>query len=383
MSKKHPSNVTWSWTVQNMAKLPSYVAVLVLIGLFVAGEVLYGNFFTLRTISSLLNDNAYLILLAVAMTIPILTGGIDLSIGAIIALSSVIGATMANNGVSWIIVTLVMILIGTLCGLLSGTLVRYFDMQPFIATLATMYLAQGIAAMISSKPIVMERDYGLRNFAKDIMIYDGPRNQDLKISVGFFFTIAVVFVMYIVMQRTRAGRVIYTQGAPMKDSTKLMGFNPGRAISTIYLLSGTLAGIASVVFVSSVGKGQNILGQGWELNAVAAAVIGGTVITGGYGYVWGSLVGALVFATSNLIIIRDGSVNPEATTIITGLLLLLFVLIQRISTTLAQRRAEKEDSDDDSASGQPRGLPPEEGPEADGVEDADEEIATVGGSTSR
>ena len=126
-----------SWLSRDLNKVPTYVAIIVFVTLFVVGQVVYGSFFKFNTISSLLNDNAYLVILAVAMTIPILTGGIDLSVGAVIALSSVIGCSMANAGVNWVVVTVVMILIGSVLGLISGTLVRYFDMQPFIATLAT------------------------------------------------------------------------------------------------------------------------------------------------------------------------------------------------------------------------------------------------------
>lgn len=349
MAKKNSFDFS-AWIVQNMPKLPTYVAVIVLVAIMVIGHLVYGSFFTPRTISSLLNDNAYLIILAIAMTIPVLTGGIDLSIGAIIALSSVVGGTLANAGAPWPIVALVMILLGTLCGVLSGSLVRWFDMQPFIATLATMYLAQGIAAMISSKPIVLDKQFGLRLFAYKFMIYDGPKNQDLKISVGFLVAMLVLVVAYLIMHHTRTGRTIYAMGAPAKSSAGLMGLRTGRSLSSIYLLSGTLAGVAAVVYMASVGKGQNIMGQGWELNAVASAVIGGTIITGGYGYVLGASVGALVFAGINLIIVRDGTISPEATTIITGLLLLLFVLIQRAITSFAASRTTSENK--------PEGLDP-------------------------
>ena len=322
-------------------KIPTYVAIVVFILMFVAGEVAYGRFFRLNTISSLLNDNAYLVILAVGMTVPILTGGIDLSIGAIIALSSVVGATLANAGVPWPIVALAMILIGTVFGILSGTLIKYFDMQPFIATLATMYLGQGIAAMISDKPIVLDRSNGLLTMGKSLTVINGPRNNDLEIAVGFLVAVVCVIVAYWVMHLTRTGRTIYAMGAPAKQSAQLMGLPTGRSLSMIYIISGTLAGVAAVVYVGSVGKGQNIIGQGWELNAVAAAVIGGTIITGGSGYVLGSVVGALVYSTMNLIVTRDGRIPPEATTIITGLMLLIFVVIQRGIVSGAEQRVKR------------------------------------------
>ena len=347
--KKHSGGFN-AWLTRDLNKVPTYVAIVVLLALFVVGQAVYGKFFRLNTVSSLFNDNTYLIILAVAMTVPILIGGIDLSVGAVIALSSVVGCTMANAGVPWPLVALVMILIGTVMGAISGVLVRFFDMQPFIATLATMYLGQGIAAMISSKPIVLDKENGLRMLGMKIELIDGPKTNDLEISVGLLIAVVVVLVAYFIMHRTRTGRTIYAMGAPAKDSARLMGLPTGRSLTSIFLISGTFSGVASVVYVAAVGKGQNILGQGWELNAIAAAVIGGTIITGGAGYVLGSIVGTLVFATTSLIITRDGSIPPAATTIITGLMLLLFVVIQRLIIFFAERKRAKGGAVVDAAS---------------------------------
>lgn len=321
-------------------KVPTYVAILVLLAMFVAGQGAYGRFFRLNTISSLLNDNAYLLVLAVAMTFPILTGGIDLSIGAIVALSSTVGCTLAVHGVPAVVVIIVMIAIGSLTGLLSGTLIKFFNMQPFIATLATMYLCQGIAAMISTVPVVLGGDSGLLIFGEEWKLIDGRKGNDLKFSVGLFVALVMVAIAYVTLHRTRSGRTIYAMGAPAKQSAELMGLPTRWSRQLIYLMSGTLAGVASVIYVGNVGKGQNVMGQGWELNAVCAAVIGGTIITGGAGYVLGSVVGALVFATMNLIITRDGTVPPAATTIITGAMLLVFVVIHRGIVTGFERRGK-------------------------------------------
>ena len=274
------------------------------------------------------------------MTIPILTGGIDLSVGAIVALSSVVGTTLAVKGVSWMLCAVIMVLIGTLFGIGSGILIRFFDMQPFIATLAMMYLGQGIAAIISIVPISLGtsgNSAGLLWFADEVTLYDGPKINDLDISVGTFIAILVILALYFIMHRTRHGRTIYAMGAPAKQSADLMGLPTGSSRLLIYSLSGTCAGIASVVYVAGVGKGQNIMGQGWELNAIACAVIGGTIITGGSGYVLGSVVGGLVFATMNLIINRDGRVPATWSTIITGMMLLIFVLLQRVIIASAEK----------------------------------------------
>lgn len=328
----------------NVSKIPAYVAIGILLVMFVIGQLAYGRFFYFGTISSLLNDNAYLIILAVGMTVPILTGGIDLSVGAVVALSSVIGCELAVKGVPWVLCAIIMVLIGTLFGVCSGTLIRYFDMQPFIATLAMMYLGQGLAAIISIVPVSLGTSgnaAGLLLFDTEIKVIDGPKINDLSISIGTIIAVLVVAGAYFIMHKTRHGRTIYAMGAPAKQSASLMGLPTGTSLSLIYIISGTLAGIATVVYVSGVGKGQNIMGQGWELNAIACAVIGGTIITGGSGYVLGSVVGGLVYSTMNLILSRDGRVPATWATIITGVLLLLFVLLQRVIISTAEKAEEK------------------------------------------
>src|SRR5699024_8810433 len=127
---------------------------------------------------------------------------------------------------------------------------------------------------------------------------------------------------------TRTGRTVYAIGGS-EQSAALMGLSVARTKLFIYLASGTLAGIAAVVYTARLGSAQNITGIGWELDAIAAAVIGGTLLTGGFGYVLGSVVGALVLGLMNVLITRDGGIPPEATTIITGAILLVFVLLQR------------------------------------------------------
>ena len=134
---------------------------------------------------------------------------------------------------------------------------------------------------------------------------------------------------FFVLHRTRLGRTVYAIGGS-EQSAALMGL-PGACArsSLIYVISGTLAGLAAVVYTARLGSAQNITGIGWELDAIAATVIGGTLLTGGVGFVLGSVIGALVLGLMNVLITRDGGIPPEATTIITGGILLVFVLLQR------------------------------------------------------
>jgi len=319
----------------NAAAMPTAAALLIFVVLVTFGQIQYGGIVELGTISSLFINNAYLIILAVGMTFVILTGGIDLSVGSVVALSSVAGVMLANAGVNPWLAVLVMIAIGTTMGLLAGILVDRFDVQPFIATLATMFLARGLASMLSTTPERLEADSPILKIATRLTIYDGPGVNDLVVPPSVMIALLTVVVAYVVLHRTRTGRTAYALGAS-EQSARLMGLPVARTRVLVYVISGSLAGLAAVTYTARLGSAQNVTGIGWELNAIAAVVIGGTLLTGGAGYVLGSLIGALVIALMNLLIIRDGNIPPESTTIITGGMLLVFVLLQRL--VIARRR---------------------------------------------
>jgi ribose/xylose/arabinose/galactoside ABC-type transport system permease subunit len=280
------------------------------------------------TVSNLLINNAYLIILAVGLTFVIVTGGIDLSVGAVIAISSLVGVMLANSGWNPLVVILLMILIGSAFGLASGILIQYFNVQPFIATLAMMFLARGLAAILSTTPQRLADDSAIRTLSTQWKVYDGPKINDLVVTPSVLIAAAVVVVAFFLLHRTRLGRTVYAIGGS-EQSALLMGLPVVRTKLMIYVISGTLAGLAAVVYTSKLGIAQNITGIGWELDAIAAVIIGGTLLTGGAGFVLGSVIGALVLGLMNVLITRDGGIPPEATTIITGGILLAFVLLQR------------------------------------------------------
>jgi ribose/xylose/arabinose/galactoside ABC-type transport system permease subunit len=312
----------------NLGKLPTFAALVIFVAMVAYGESAYGNIIQYGTVSNLLINNAHLIVLAVALTFVIVTGGIDLSVGAIIALSSVSGVMLANAGWNPYLVMLLMVAIGSVIGLISGILVQYFDVQPFIATLAMMFLARGLASTLSTKPERLGDDNLIRSLGDRIKLVDGPKVNDLVLTPGVIIAIVVLVVGVFVLHRTRLGRTVYAIGGSEQSAT-LMGLPVARTKVWIYVISGSLAGIAAVIYTARLGIAQNITGVGWELDAIAAVVIGGTLLTGGAGYVLGSAVGALVLGLMNVLITRDGGIRPEMTTIITGGILLIFVLLQR------------------------------------------------------
>lgn len=315
----------------NPSVLPTIASVVIFVGMVVFGEIAYGRIVQANTLSNLLINNAHLIVLAVALTFVILTGGIDLSVGSIIALSSVAGVMLSNAGWNALAVIVAMIGIGALFGVVSGILIRYFNVQPFIATLAMMFLGRGLSSLLSTKPERLGEESPIRWIGVQLKIVDGPKVNDLVITPAVVIAVIVVAVAFFVLHRTRTGRTVYAIGGS-ESSALLMGLPVHRTKVLVYVISGSLAGLAAVLYTARLGTAQNITGIGWELDAIAAAVIGGTVLTGAYGYVLGSVIGALVLGLMNVLITRDGGIPPEMTTIITGGILLVFVLLQRAVT---------------------------------------------------
>lgn len=321
----------------NTQMIPTVAAVVIFILMIIMGQVLFGTYTSLGFFSSLLIDHAYLIILAVAMTLPVLTGGIDLSIGAIVAVTGVVGMTMLNSGINSWIVIVVMLAIGAVFGLIAGTLIEEFNMQPFIATLSTMFLARGIAAIISTDSLVAPEGNNYGWIAETIKIIDNPKiKNDLSINIGVIIAVLVVAFGYILLHKTRTGRTIYAIGGS-RSSAELMGLPVKRTQRIIYLTSGTLAALASIVYTANIGSAKNTVGVGWELDAVASVVIGGTIVTGGFGYVLGSVIGALVRSTIDPLT-SDFGVPAEWTTIVVGLMILVFVVLQRAVTAIGKKQ---------------------------------------------
>ena len=300
--------------------IPTLAAVVIFILMIIMGQALFGTYIRLGFISSLFIDHAYLIILAVAMTLPILTGGIDLSVGAIVAITAVVGLKLANAGVPAFLVMIIMLLIGAVFGLLAGTLIEEFNMQPFIATLSTMFLARGLASIISTDSLTFPQGNDFSFISNVIKIIDNPKiSNDLSFNVGVIIALVVVVFLH----HTRTGRTIYAIGGS-RSSAELMGLPVKRTQYIIYLTSATLAALASIVYTANIGSAKNTVGVGWELDAVASVVIGGTIITGGFGYVLGSLVRSILDPLTS-----DFGVPAEWTTIVIGLMILVFVVLQR------------------------------------------------------
>jgi ribose/xylose/arabinose/galactoside ABC-type transport system permease subunit len=305
---------------------PIIVTAAILVALFAAGSLRYRGFFSGQVVLNLFVDNAFLIVLAVGMTFVILTGGIDLSVGSIVALSTVMAAALLREGWPPGVVIATVLLVGATIGLCSGLVIHYFDIQPFIATLAAMFFARGLCFVISKESISITDPFFV--MISDARIPVGPK---LFISPSVIIAVVVVIIAFIVLHYTRTGRTVYAIGNP-GQSAMLMGLAVTRTKILVYVISGLCAAIAGVQFTLYTRSGYSLAAVGMELDAIAAVVIGGALLTGGYGLVLGSVLGVLVLAIIQTLITFDGTLSSWWTRIVIGGLLLVFIVLQRVLT---------------------------------------------------
>ncbi|WP_106814978.1 ABC transporter permease subunit [Microbacterium timonense] len=315
---------------RHAALMPTFAAVAILVVLLIGAQARFPRFLTPGNISALLLDNAYLVVLAVGLTFVILTGGIDLSVGSVMAFTGILGASLLSQGVPAVVAIPVMLVAGAAIGLLIGILVQYFAVQPFIASLAGLFLARGLAFVVSLSSIRVE---------DPVVLW----LQRTRFSVaGWYITptgiiaLLSVAIAFVVLLWTRFGRTVYAVGGN-EQSARLMGLSVARTKIAVYVISGLCGGLAGLLLTAYSGAGYPRNGIGTELDAIAAVVIGGTLLTGGTGYVLGSLVGVLVYGTIKKIISFMGA-EQAWTQIIVGALLLLFIVVQRVIVARSQRR---------------------------------------------
>jgi len=305
-----------------------YAPTLATVGLFLAmfavGAGMYPSFLSGQVFLNLFIDNTFLIVLAVGMTFVILTGGIDLSVGAVVALSMMVSATLLQQGWNPGAVIVLVLIIGGGLGLLMGLIIHYFDIQPFIVTLAGMFLARGLCYVISLDSIPVTEGFFTGMAQAQI-----PLPGDLFVSPGVLLALGIVAVAFFILHHTRFGRTVYAIGGN-EQSAMLMGLPVKSTKILVYALSGLCSAIAGILFSFYSLSGYSLAAQGMELDAIAAVVIGGTLLTGGTGYVLGSVVGVLVLGIVQTFIAYDGTLSSWWTKIVIGGLLLVFILLQRL-----------------------------------------------------
>ncbi|MBI2927064.1 MAG: sugar ABC transporter permease YjfF [Verrucomicrobia bacterium] len=299
--------------------LPLLATVAVFVLLYAAAAMRYEGFLSARVFTNLLRDNAFLGLAAIGMTFVILSGGIDLSVGAMIGFTSILIGKLIAAGWHPAFAILLALAAGAGAGAGMGALIRHFALPPFLVTLAGMFLLRGLAFVIGLETVTIQHplysavaDFGLRVFPATAIV--------------FLLTLVVaIFVAHY----TRFGRNVYAMGGN-EQSALLMGLPVGATKVRLYALSGFCSALAGVLHTFYTSAGNATAGTMLELDAIAAVVIGGTLLSGGVGYAFGTLVGVLILGVIQTIITFEGTLSSWWTKIVIGVLLLLFILLQRL-----------------------------------------------------
>lgn len=317
----------------NAKYLPLAATIALFVAMATLGSVRYTGFFSAQVFLNLLIDNAFLIIVAVGMTFVILSGGIDLSVGAVVALTTMVFAALVeHHGWSPLAAVPVVLLMGTCFGAFMGFLIERFRLQPFIVTLAGMFLARGLCYLISIDSISITHE-GYSELAQ----WRLQITETASLSLGALIAIAVVLAGIFIAHCTPFGRAVYAVGGS-EASALLMGLPVRPTLVGVYTLSGFCSALAGVVFTFYMLSGYGLHAVGMELDAIAAVVIGGTLLTGGVGYVAGTLFGVLMLGIIQTLISFDGTLSSWWTRIAVGVLLFVFCLLQRLLTRRSGRR---------------------------------------------
>ncbi|MBO7088426.1 MAG: sugar ABC transporter permease YjfF [Lentisphaeria bacterium] len=327
-----------------MRYVPITATILVFFIVYLIGIISFPNFGSLRVFLDLFTDNAYLGIAAIGTALVILTGGIDLSVGSIIAFTSILIAKIismkplveghpAYNALFAIALALV---IGILFGMLQGWLIYTFSLPPFLVTLAGMFFIRGCGFIVSEESIGIKNDPVFDFIQKDLSV-TLDKGLYLRFIVMLYLVVLVIAIVF--SQRTRAGRNIYAIGDNELAAT-LMGIPVGRTKIMTYTIAGFCSALAGVVYAIYLKAGNPLNCVGLEMDAIAAVVIGGTLLTGGVGYVFGSLFGVLVLGLIQTLIIFDGRINSWWTRIIVGLLVLVFIFMQNMITKISKSKSK-------------------------------------------
>ncbi len=300
--------------------LAVWVALVVLI-LF--GILRYDNFASAYNLSSFLGYNSMFVVISVGMCLVIMTGGIDLSVGTVAALASVVAAMLSPHGL--VVALPAGLAAGLAAGVVNATMISGLRLPPFMATLATMLAAKGAALWLSDNRTVPV------DWASDFTALGMNKVANL-LPWTILGAMVVVLVAWIIVDRTSLGRTVLAIGGNA-EAAHLMGLKTRRAEVFVYIFSGGCAGLAGVFLASGYGAGQPLEGAGWELAAIAAVVVGGTLLTGGMGSVPATVAGALLFGlVFNLLNFENGrgtiSLSANWQSVIRGLFLLIVILLQ-------------------------------------------------------
>jgi simple sugar transport system permease protein len=312
------------------------ITICTFVGMYALGMLVWGGgFLNPQQFIDIFNNNSFLIVIACGMTLVMVSGGIDISVGKVTALVTMVccvylketqgGSVIGSMGIA--------LGIGLAFGFIQGILISYLEIQPFIVTLAGLFFAKGMITIVSPGPVTAANEafLSLKNFRIELpgIGYYGKTGNFIsaKIEPGVIIAIVVVIAIVVIMKWTRFGRNVYALGGN-SQSALMLGINVKRTKFFAYLLCGLLSGIGGYVYLLHTGAGDATSAAASEMLAIAAAIIGGTLLTGGVGNVVGTLFGVLTLKTISNIVLVSGLRDPWWQAITVGLMLFFFIVLQ-------------------------------------------------------
>ena len=342
------------------------ITICIFLAMYVAAILIWGGGFKKpQMLFDMLNDNAYLVIISCGLTIVMITGSIDISVGGVTALVAMVGVMILNgnlglfNGIiaslglaeSWRIVfaLLMSLLIGLAFGAVQGFLIAHLEIQPFIITLAGMFFARGMITILSVDPQKAPQDI-MDILQKRIEIeWLGSVNKKgvlipAKMEIGVIVALVIVLLVFLLLRKHQLGRSFYAVGGN-RQSALMLGVNVRKTRFMAHLICGLLSGIAGFVFMMHTGAGNATNATAAEMNAIASSIIGGTLLTGGVGNVIGTFFGVLTLSTIKAIVTTSGLRDPWWQSITTGAMLAFFIVLQSIVLMGKNKRRRKSEDE--------------------------------------
>lgn len=319
------------------------ITIVVFFAMYIGAIIFQGKgFLKPQTFLNILNANAALIIASCGMSIVMITGGIDISVGGVAALVSMCCAVYLDHHNGSVLGAIVIaVAIGLAFGVVQGFLVAYLDIQPFIVSLAGMFFARGMTTIVNTNPFNVVNEAFVKLKTTRVVVPGlGSVNKlgkyvDAYVEIGVVVAILLVIVLFCVLRWTKLGRNFYAVGGN-KQSALMLGINVKRTKFLAHLICSLLAGIGGFVYFMHVGSGSASHASGMEMNAIASSIIGGTMLSGGVGNIAGTLFGVLALSTIQNIVASAGLDQAWWTGITVAAMLCLFLLIQ--SLVIARRK---------------------------------------------
>ncbi|MCR5565308.1 MAG: sugar ABC transporter permease YjfF [Clostridiales bacterium] len=362
MSKANTTTVARREPVTN-ANLLMRISIGIFLFMYIMAIVVWGGGYKKpQMFLDILNNNAFLIIIGCSLTIVMITGGIDISVGGVVGLVSMIVVMFLKGkfcslegmspGIQVACAAGIAILVGLAFGAVQGALVAYLEIQPFIITLAGMFFARGMITILSPIPVQLtSKENGalvdILQHRTDIPFLGAPNKKGVmipaRIEIGIYVALAVLIIIAIMLRKSRLGRNFYAVGGN-RQSALMLGINVRKTRFLAHLISGLLAGIAGFVYITHTVSGNATNASASEMDAIASSIIGGTLLSGGVGNVIGTFFGVLILATIKSIVLSSGLREPWWQTITTGLLLCFFILMQSIILSYRGKGKKQKDA---------------------------------------